>query len=114
MQQFVARSFSNAKSTNAALQLLHHFKSVLQRDNLKADLAKMYKVLLHPTIQIIGLAPAHSHLSCPLLEHQSFHTCRSSLSDMIGMNAGIGWGPCEHITFMRNQGHSSRWPMTMK
>lgn len=50
MQQFVARSFSDAKSTNAALQLLHHFKSVLQRDNLKADLAKMYKVLLHPTI----------------------------------------------------------------
>ena len=48
MQQFVARSISNAKSTNAALQLLHHFRSVLQRDNLKADLAKMYKVLLHP------------------------------------------------------------------
>lgn len=92
MQHFVARSFSNAKSTNAALRLLHHFRSVLQRDNLKADLAKMYKVLLHPTSQSIGSAPAHSHLSRLLLEYQSFQNFRSLSSCMIGMKCWNGLG----------------------
>lgn len=44
MQAFIAVSFSHTNSTLAALQLLAHFQSVLQRGTFKADLARMYKV----------------------------------------------------------------------
>ena len=44
----MAASFDKTKTTEAALQLLRHLGSVLQRDNLKADLAKMHAVNYAP------------------------------------------------------------------
>ena len=40
----MAATLNKTKTTEAALQLLRHLGSVLQRDNLKADLAKMHAV----------------------------------------------------------------------
>ena len=51
LQTFVAASFDKTKTTEAALQLLRHLGSVLQRDNLKADLAKMHAVSQAPCDQ---------------------------------------------------------------
>lgn len=51
----MAASFSRTKSTEAALQLLRLFRSVLQRDNLKADLAKMYTVSTCPHMTFLDI-----------------------------------------------------------
>ena len=48
MQAFVSVSFNRTTSTDAALRLLRHLKSVLQRDSLKTDLVRMYKVHISP------------------------------------------------------------------
>ena len=44
MQAYVIESFNRTISTSAALQLFRHLKTVLQRDGLKADLSRIYKV----------------------------------------------------------------------
>ncbi len=43
-QGFVHASFEGMKSTDSALRLLRQFRSVLQRDSLRADLDAMYSV----------------------------------------------------------------------
>ncbi len=43
-QGFVHASFVGMKSTDSALRLLRQFRSVLQRDSLRADLDAMYAV----------------------------------------------------------------------
>lgn len=46
----MAASFDKTKTTEAALQLLRHLGGVLQRDNLKAALAKMHAVSNAPLV----------------------------------------------------------------
>lgn len=50
LQGFVHASFQSIKSTDAALALLRQFKSILQRDSLKADLDAMYSVRSKPPV----------------------------------------------------------------
>lgn len=61
-QDFLHASFEGIKSTDAALRLLRQFRSVLQRDSLRADLDAMYFVS-HST----SVARHLDNIPCPLL-----------------------------------------------
>lgn len=47
LQVFINSSFENITSTENALNLLKKFQSILQRDNLRADLDSKYMVIFH-------------------------------------------------------------------
>lgn len=47
LQGFINASFENITSTEHALNLLHQFEAILQRETLKADLDSKYTVIFH-------------------------------------------------------------------
>ena len=75
MQAFLADLLNHTSSTSAALQLLKHSETVLQRDSLKADLAKMYKVQMKTSCSLKIL---HC-LSTPTLVRLAMQYCSTPL-----------------------------------
>ena len=84
-QAFVADSLTRTTSTSAALQLLKHLKTVLQRDSLKTDLAKMYKVRTNFVKMSCSLKSRH-YLSSPTLVCLIMQYCSSPV-----WNVSVKW-----------------------
>jgi dynein heavy chain, axonemal len=47
LQQFINQSFESITSISTSLNLLKKFQSILQRDNLRADLESKFTVIFH-------------------------------------------------------------------